>query len=319
MTMPSEPTPDLPRPTDLSRPPLTGDRAARLEELLCDRAVFGLDAADEAELALLMGDALDTATGAELVAAAVAVGLTPSVADPPASLRQQLRSDAADFNFVQAAEQARSLPAPTPAQSGLADRASLAALPSAARHRRLRDLTWAFAAAASLIVGFWLGGGYKRPDTLSAPLAQAPARQMEALRAIPDSRTIAWKPTEDPALIGPRDAAEGFDRTQFNWGEVVWSDAEQRGFMVFNGLMPNDPEVQQYQLWVFDAERSADHPVDGGVFDIPGNPGESVQHVVVPIRVKLSVSRATLFAVTVEKPGGVVVSDRSRLPLLAQL
>ncbi|MEM7228940.1 MAG: anti-sigma factor, partial [Planctomycetota bacterium] len=80
------------------------------------------------------------------------------------------------------------------------------------------------------------------------------------------------------------------------------------------GLEANDPSVMQYQLWIFDAERSADHPVDGGVFDIPAGGGE----VIVPIDPKLAVSDATLFAITVEQPGGVVVSARERIVLLAQ-
>ena len=38
-----------------------------------------------------------------------------------------------------------------------------------------------------------------------------------------------------------------------------------------------------------------------------------------PIEAKLPVSNAVMFAITVERPGGVVVSDRSRLPLLAKV
>jgi anti-sigma-K factor RskA len=82
--------------------------------------------------------------------------------------------------------------------------------------------------------------------------------------------------------------------------------------MRIRGLAANDPTVEQYQLWIFDAERNADHPIDGGVFDVAAD-GE----VVVPMDPRLPVGRATLFAVTVEKPGGVVVSSRERLPLLA--
>jgi hypothetical protein len=55
------------------------------------------------------------------------------------------------------------------------------------------------------------------------------------------------------------------------------------------------------------------YPVDGGVFDVPKADGD----VVVRIDPRLPVSRATAFAVTVEEPGGVVVSSRDRLPLLA--
>ena len=40
--------------------------------------------------------------------------------------------------------------------------------------------------------------------------------------------------------------------------------------------------------------------------------------VIVPIRAKLHVVDPKIFAVTVEKPGGVVVSSRDRIALLAK-
>ena len=41
--------------------------------------------------------------------------------------------------------------------------------------------------------------------------------------------------------------------------------------------------------------------------------------MLIPIEVKLPVVEPTLFANTIEKPGGVVVSSRERLPLLAKV
>ena len=84
--------------------------------------------------------------------------------------------------------------------------------------------------------------------------------------------------------------------------------------MVFSGLPVNNPNVEQYQLWIFDTDKGQDHPVDGGVFDIAGT-----KQVVVPIDARIPVNKAVQFAITVEKPGGVVVSDKSRLPLLAEV
>jgi hypothetical protein len=95
-------------------------------------------------------------------------------------------------------------------------------------------------------------------------------------------------------------------------GDVAWSKSEQRGYLRFEGLPVNDPLVEQYQLWIFDKNQDEKTPIDGGVFDIT-----STGEVVIPIQAKLRVREAYLFAVTIEKPGGVVVSDRSRLPLLA--
>ena len=113
------------------------------------------------------------------------------------------------------------------------------------------------------------------------------------------------------------------DLVQVNWndgptpisgaeGDVVWSPSQQQGFMRFRGLTINVPTLQQYQLWIFDKNQSDKTPIDGGVFDITSD-----QEVIVPIQAKLRVQEAYLFAVTIEKPGGVVVSSRERLPLLA--
>ena len=95
-------------------------------------------------------------------------------------------------------------------------------------------------------------------------------------------------------------------------GDVIWSPVRQEGYMRFRGLPVNDPTKEQYQLWIFDRNQDEKTPVDGGVFDIAAS-GEAV----VPIHPKLKVKEAYLFAVTIEKPGGVVVSSRERLPLLA--
>jgi anti-sigma-K factor RskA len=126
----------------------------------------------------------------------------------------------------------------------------------------------------------------------------------------PEAVTVAWKKAgEDPALV----AGEADLESVAGLGDVVWSSARQQGYMRFRGLAANDPNVAQYQLWIFDAERDEAYPVDGGVFDVPAAGGD----VVVRIDPRLRVSRATAFAITVERPGGVVVSSRKRLPLLA--
>jgi hypothetical protein len=96
-------------------------------------------------------------------------------------------------------------------------------------------------------------------------------------------------------------------------GDVAWHGGKQEGYLRLVGLPANDPRRLQYQLWIFDAGRDARFPVDGGVFDVP--PG---REVVVPIRAKLPVNEPTLFAVTSEAPGGVVVSDRKRIVVSAK-
>lgn len=151
---------------------------------------------------------------------------------------------------------------------------------------------WAVAAAALLVV--WLQG---TPDA-RAPAATA-AERAAALADQPGTMQLAWSRTEDPLAAGVR-------------GDVLWSGNAQEGYMRFQGLAANDPSKNQYQLWIFDAERNEAHPVDGGVFDSDG--GE----VVVPIDPRVPVTDATVFAVTLERPGGVVVSTRERLVLVAK-
>jgi hypothetical protein len=129
----------------------------------------------------------------------------------------------------------------------------------------------------------------------------SPAGLMAALQARPETLVLPWSATDDPAAGGAE-------------GAVLWNPAEQAGLMRFRGLEANDPTVAQYQLWIFDAERDDRFPVDGGVFDVPAG----AEEVLVPIRARLPVGEAVLFAITVEAPGGVVVSSRERIALVAQ-
>ena len=127
------------------------------------------------------------------------------------------------------------------------------------------------------------------------------AQERDALLANADSLKIPLGATKDPAAAGVT-------------GDVVWDPVTQRGFLHFAGLAPNDPAMHQYQIWIFDAGRDKRYPVDGGVFDVPANAGE----VIIPIRAALMVRKPAAFAVTLEKPGGVVVSGREHVVALGQ-
>jgi hypothetical protein len=173
---------------------------------------------------------------------------------------------------------------------------------------------WTAACLAGLL--FWQWSGLPRvvaPGKDPGPTPSLAQSRGQLLAEAPDAVTVAWKKaSDDPSVI----AGQADLETAGSLGDVVWSPARQQGFMRFRGLAANDPAVAQYQLWIFDAERNEAYPVDGGVFDVPADPkGE----VVVRIDPRLPVSRATAFAITVERPGGVVVSNRERLPLLAAL
>jgi len=145
---------------------------------------------------------------------------------------------------------------------------------------------WGWLAAAvlllSLAVGRWQASRPPTPTPTSLPeqIAQDPERLQLPFAATPD---------------GEADYA-GVE------GEVVWSPAQQRGYMTFRGLPKNVPSERQYQLWIVDPTRDQ-HPVDGGVFDVNAD-GE----VVIPIDAKLRIDDPQAFAITLEQPGGVVVS-----------
>ena len=252
----------------------------RLLDLLADRALDGLDAAEVMELQRLLTQT-DTVEDNEfdLAAAALHLGLGLPEEPLPPALRDRLEQEA--DRFVQPAKVVKA-----------AVRHEIVRRPDVVG--RIGWLPWLVAAAAIAVAAV----GWLRTSPAAAPDAPI-AAQFAALRTAPGSETIAWSALEDPTAQGAA-------------GEVVWNEAEQRGFMRFEGLAANDPTVEQYQLWIFDATRPEATPVDGGVFDIQGS-GE----VIVPIRAKLPVRDAAAFAVTVEPPGGVVVSDRSRIALLA--
>ncbi|MDH3523066.1 MAG: anti-sigma factor [Acidobacteriota bacterium] len=263
-----------------------------LEELLATRATEGLAAAEGRELAsLLRRYPKVDADGLDLAAAAAYLELAPAaeLEEPlPAALRPRLVADGEARVRRSPAEPGAVSPFPAPASAAP------------------RALGW-WAAAACLLLA--IAGWWPRlappPAPAAAPPPAAPtAAEMRAglLREAADARITAWTATADDAAAGAE-------------GDVVWSTARQQGYLRIRRLAANDPAVVQYQLWIFDAARDERYPVDGGVFDIP--PG--ADEVVVPIDAKVLVNEPALFAVTVEPPGGVVVSSRERIVLLAHV
>jgi hypothetical protein len=169
-----------------------------------------------------------------------------------------------------------------------------------------RALAWSgWLAAAALLVLFVranrpLSATDSTPTTMA--VADPRAALLDSLLAAPGLVRRAWTPTTDSAATSAS-------------GEVLWDPESGRGIMRFASLAANNPAEWQYQLWIFDAERDERYPVDGGVFDIPAGTTD----VLIPIRARLAVGRAALFAVTVEAPGGVVVSSRARIAVTAAL
>jgi anti-sigma-K factor RskA len=151
---------------------------------------------------------------------------------------------------------------------------------------RLAWGTAAFATVAALALGVRLA---------SLPVAEAPPKLAELIG------------TRIPLQPGPDQAGQSVH------GEVIWDAQRGGGYLKLAGLPVNDPQREQYQLWIFDGTRDERYPVDGGVFNIVRN-GEAELWIRVPVPVR----QAALFAVTVEKAGGTVVSDRGRIVAIAK-
>jgi hypothetical protein len=279
----------------------------RIAQLLVDRAIDGLDTESERDLKRLSRQYPDYEDDAiDRVAAAVSISHLTSE-EVPEGLRERLESDARRWIKGHTTEGAdvvdlgsrRDRPAPRPWMQWLAAASILVAAVGwyqASMVAMERDSLQAQLAT--------LGADLESQRQLVAQLRNPPAPDLGTMRARlagAGAPVVAWSITEDPA------ASEAS-------GDLVWDDRRQEGYMRFKNLAPNDPDVYQYQLWIFDATRDERHPVDGGVFDVPAGSDE----VIVPIRAKLPVGAPVLFAITVERPGGVVVSDRERIALVAK-
>ena len=266
----------------------------RMMDLLADRATQGLIKEEREELKNLLGDNHEwAANDFELAAAALNLSGLRAVEPLPARLRAQVEQRARQWFDEQPAAPSNAVAWPETAPREPATRAvtKLPARPSLAQRAG-----WYLAAAACLALAF----SFVWPYLNGQRLAPAALRE-QLLRENPDAVALNWTPTGIP---------EGDGVT----GDVVWSAARQKGFMRFRNLKPNDPQRFTYQLWIFDGTRDERYPVDGGYFDIPAGQTE----ITVPITAKLPVNKLALFALTIEPPGGVVVSKREKIVVVAK-
>ena len=271
-------------------------------DLLIKQVTEGLSPDEQRAL-----DVLDSAVASahlrdlERAAAAVALaGSAPTQPLPPA-LAERLARQANDHFAAHARAGGK------PADLAAA-RAAAAPVPRTA----MRSGAYGWLAAAACLVLAVIA--WNRPPPPAPPIVTIPppaavippppappstTEQRAELLAKSDSIKIVLGATKDPAAAGVT-------------GDVVWDPVTQRGFVHFVGLAPNDPALHQYQLWIFDGGRDKRYPVDGGVFDMP----QAATELIIPIHAALPVLSAKAFAVTVEKPGGVVVSGREHVVAL---
>lgn len=265
----------------------------RLLEFLADAVSGGLPGDRWHEFEELQGPAAEERLTMELAAAAAAITfLTASEhrVRLPASLRRAIE---ADVPCIVASP--KTAPIPGPSAAPRPERGAVVA--------RLGWSGWAgwFVAAAALtlaVLGWW-------PRLMNTGQAPDPAT-LASLPGTVEREWAAWAPkpvTEDPQV----EAVAWADHVK---GRLVWNSQRQAGFMIFNGMKPNDPATSQYQLWIIDKYQA--YPIDGGVFNISSD-GEAV----VPVTAKIKVNDPVAFAVTIEPPGGVVVSSQHKRVVVA--
>lgn len=279
----------------------SNNNLARVLELLSDQATAGLAEQEHQELSRLMAELpLDQQQIAKLErgrldrAVGVALGMMMQkdrAQALPASLRDKLLA------------------------SGMAalgnNRAPAAAPAHAARPGQSRFAIYAgwLVAAASIALAAVVY--FNRPKPIPTPTVFAQAAE---LARDPSTIKAAW-------VSGPHAVDKNVT------GQVEWNTGLQKGFLRLKGITANDPTKMQYQLWIFDKGRIepahnndllAQNPIDGGVFDVSNAQLDpATGDYIIPIDPKLAVRNPGAFAVTTEVPGGVVVTKRESIILLA--
>jgi hypothetical protein len=184
--------------------------------------------------------------------------------------------------------------------SGGSDATSLEGKASAPRAPPAKAGWWAAAACLLLAISGWWPRLTGERTQVVATRAD-PRAQRDEMLAAPGVMRVNMTAASDVQLTG----------------DVVFDPASQVGFLRFRGIPANDPRLSQYQLWIADGGRDQPQPVDGGVFDVPqANAGGDV---VIPFRAKLPIGKPSAFVVTLEQPGGVVVSKQERVLALAKV
>ena len=268
-------------------------------DLLCKKAVYGLDQNEAKQLADLQRQlgVEDESLSFDITTAKIAqIGLDPTV-EMPAALRERIVADA-EKHFA-AIPDVKAFASSSP---HVADKP--------VRGPVFNWLGWGLAAAAcaalALNIYFTRSGPAGGGEVVGGPPTPTPEQ-----RLTPAQERQKLIETAPDLARGSWGAGNVKDVTPS--GDVVWSDSKQAGYVRLSGLPKNDPNQKTYQLWIFDETQSDKTPIDGGTFDVNAD-GE----IIIPINAKLRPRNTKMFAITVEKAGGVVVSERKELVALAK-
>ena len=287
----------------------------RLFELLADQAFFDLSDEEIKELQQLKTEfpELREDDSFEISVAAINLAALDLNEEMPAHLRAKIEVSANEF-FSQAKISEKASEPSLEKQKDFvfnAEANTRKIIETEPRKPFWQWLGWAVAAAACVALAFnlWANRNQTPPEIVkNSTVVQTPSPELSASQ----QRELLLSKTSDIIQTSWSEAAPKKEKTVS--GDVVWSNSEQKGYMRFRGLPPNNPNQETYQLWIFDEEQDEKTPINGGVFDVDAN-GE----VVVPIRAEIKVRKPKMFAVTKEKPGGVVVSKRETIVTIAKV
>lgn len=271
-------------------------------DLLCKKATSGLDEQETKQLEQLEYTSMEIES-IELTVAALGLIDLNTKDEMPAHLRSKILAGADDFFAAR--------------NSVTSDIGNTAAAP--AREIVLTESTapspwfawfgWAAAAAACIALAVNIFSPKTQRDVAGNPPTPSPTQERKRTPAEQRQQFVDSPGQVTLAQLGKGNVPAIADVS----GDVVWSDEKQAGYVRVKGLPKNDVNKETYQLWIFDETQDPKTPIDGGTFDIDSD-GETI----IKIDARLKAKNPSLFAVTIEKAGGVVVSGRGRIAALAK-
>lgn len=141
----------------------------------------------------------------------------------------------------------------------------------------------------------------RTPETVKTPVPELTAAQKreQLIASAPDVIQTNWTSAKGDKGVS---------------GDVVWSNAQQKGYVRLRGMPSLDASKETYQLWIIDDERNEKTPVSGGLFNV-----NSAGEIIIPINAQLRISKPKQFAISKEKAGGVVVTKPDRIVAVAKI
>ncbi len=276
-------------------------------DLLTDQVLFGLDENEQKELRELEKLFPELKDDNSLEFTASAISLTNLQIEPmPQTLQRKILADAdAIFADKQPAKVVHFQPQLSETTSANISEEIQQTFEFEPKRPFMQWLGWAFAGLAGIALAISLWANLQKPQVVERVVIEQPRvltvdeQYQNLLTSAKDLKKTTW--------TNPKNDKETF-------GEVVWSEAEQKGFLKIKGLAVNDVTKESYQAWIFDETQKAETPIDAGVFDVAEN-GEAL----IPIKANLKFKNPKMFAITAEKRGGVMVSDRKNIVAIAKV